>query len=366
MRIALYDPDVGYYRGGARRTGRGGDYITSVTVSAVFGRLLAGQFRECWEALGRPGEFLLIEQGAEDGLLLADVLDACGEMDGGFRSCLRPAVIEPDPGMRDRQAAVLERFPDVVWFPDVAALPESAAGAHFSNELVDALPVHWVESREGGWRELFVDWDESAGRFVLRAGAPSPRVAGHPLFRRLPECPAGFRVELGLAAVDWMDALSARLARGLILLVDYGLTWAGRFHPGRADGTLRTYSGHRMGTDPLEAPGDRDLTAHADFTSLARSALGHGWQLAGFCDQHHFLIGAAGNRLLDWERDGDIEAIRAFRSLIHPATMGTSFQVLGFQKGWTENGGGLTGFRHGRLADRLALLDEAAGGAATI
>jgi SAM-dependent MidA family methyltransferase len=178
MELALYDPLEGYYASGRAAVGRAGDFFTSVSLGPVFGELLAGQFLEMWETLGRPSDFTLVEQGANDGRLAADILDALA---GTPLADIRLLIVEPFTPLREAQQKRLSGR-RVEWADSPAALPPFT-GVHFSNELFDALPVDLLEARDGHWKNLRVIKNGTA--FEL---APAESIETH-----WPSRPDGFR-----------------------------------------------------------------------------------------------------------------------------------------------------------------------------
>lgn len=312
MARALYDPQHGYYASGRARIGRKGDYFTSVSVGPLFGALLARQFAEVWEKLGRPTGFTLVEQGAHDGTLAADVLAALpGEMP------TRLTIIEPSPHWRAAQQAKLAGR-DVHWVESVDAL-EPFIGVHYSNELLDAFPIHLVHRVDGTLRERAVALE--GARFVFTDVPPSSA--------RLHEG------EVNLAALDWLRALAPKLTRGVALVIDYGYT---RTDP-RTD-TLEAIAAHRR-VDPLENPGEADITAHVDFAALATAT---DLDVLGFTDQHHFLVALSRLHFAEGVRPDPRDA-RAFQTLSHPTMLGRAFKVLALGRGVEDQ---LTGFAFAR------------------
>jgi SAM-dependent MidA family methyltransferase len=347
MERALYEPGLGYYTAGAARVGRGGDFFTNVSVGPLFGRILARQFLEMRDRLG-PGDFALVEQGANDGTLAADVLAA---LDG---SAVDYRIVEPSAPLREKQRAKLAAFaPAVRWFDSLEALP-AFTGVHFSNELVDALPFHLVCARAGGWDEWFVTTDGDGFTFV--AGPPGPAVAD--AVAHLPAREDGYLAEVRPAAAAWLRAVSARLVRGFVLVCDYGFPASQLLDPGRRRGTFAAYRGHRRDERMLDDPGEKDLTAHVDFTALARAAAVAGLRFEGWTDQHHFLIGAGQTVLAELSGPPDAarqKDLRALQTLLHPTTMGTQFSFLGFSRGLPA-GTPLSGFQFARPCRELADL----------
>ena len=156
MEQALYHPQHGYYSSGRCTIGRRGDYYTSVSVGPLFGRLLAAQFEEMWRVLGRPNEFKIVEQGAHDGQLARDVLEATREHYPDLFAALRYEIVEPLPTLRARQAETLSPFKEQVGWSDGLQQVAPFCGVHFSNELLDAMPVHLVKWSGTEWLERHV------------------------------------------------------------------------------------------------------------------------------------------------------------------------------------------------------------------
>jgi SAM-dependent MidA family methyltransferase len=336
MDLALYDPLEGYYTSGCAAVGREGDFFTSVSIGPVFGTVLAGQFLEMWEALGRPLGFRLVEQGANDGRLSCDILKALSETP---LAGVPLTIIEPASILREKQAAILVGR-DVQWVGSPENLPPFD-GVHFSNELFDALPFDILEARAGAWHELQVHADEAGFSFK-----PAP----HPVQNiNLPLRPDGYRTELRRHQRDLLGILSSRLRRGFLLAIDYGMPRAELLAPHRSGGTLACYSQHRRDDAPLENPSQKDITAHVDFSALAQDAAACGLKLQGYTDQHHFLVGAATGLLKSLEgaapTPSTLKILRSLRTLLHPETMGTQFKSILFSKN-APPATRLSGFQH--------------------
>ena len=269
MEMALYHPDHGYYASGKANVGKGGDFFTSVSVGAIYGRILASICREVWERLGRPVEFTIVEQGANHGAMAADILRAiCGAEDDLSRS-LRFLIVEPFEVNRNRQQGKLKELPNVTWITSLEELPQFT-GIHLSNELLDAFPVDSLRWNGNDWEEECVESRDGLLDWTSRP-IQDPELqaaAGH-----LPKgLSTGFRVEINRGIQPWLSTLQAKLNRGIVLTVDYGQAGQDRYAPHRADGTLLAYQKHERFNDPLPQPGDRDISAQVDFTALTRSA----------------------------------------------------------------------------------------------
>jgi SAM-dependent MidA family methyltransferase len=324
MEQALYHPAHGYYSSGRSAIGRRGDYFTNVSVGLLFGRMLAFQFREMWETLGRPAAFTIVEQGAHSGEFAADVLTAAhGEMPE-FAGALRYRIVEPFAVLRSRQSERLGSFAEQVTWSESLENLEPFCGVHFSNELLDALPVHLIRRANGGdWHERYVAFDRGELAFVDGA-LSSPRLRD--AVSALPPLPADYETEISFAAADLVAAAAAKLSRGYILAVDYGHSRAEYYAPERSTGTVRCYAQHRVVESPLSHLGCADITAHVEWTSIADSAVSAGLRVDGFTDQHHFLTGILS--AFPAAITGDEKARRALQTLLHPALLGSTFKVL--------------------------------------
>ena len=324
MQRALYDPAHGYYSSGRAQVGRRGDFFTNVSVGPLFGRLLARQFAEMWERLGAPREFTLVEQGAHRGDFAADALAALREQAPACFAATTCWLVEPLPALRAAQVGTLTAVPagKIRWAPSLAELP-AFAGVHFSNELPDAFPVHRIVQRADGWQERAVALDGE--RFVF-IDAPLSSPALRAACARLPEQPAGYETEINLDAPAWLTEAAGKLERGFLLAIDYGCVRAEYYRPERTAGTLAAYAAHRREPDPLARPGEIDLTAHVDFTRLAEAARAAGCGVAGFTDQHHFMV-ALGERHFG-ENPPTAQDLRAFKTLMHPDLMGRAFHAF--------------------------------------
>jgi len=336
MEAALYDPRHGYYTSGRAKIGtKGGDFYTSVSVGPVFAALIADQAVELWQVMGEPSRFPFIEQGANDGTFAADFLTASEKLPPAFQSALEYTIVEPFPLIRTRQVNQLQDIhPGKVTWLNV--LPESPIeGVFFSNELADALPVHRVTLRDHQWYELFVTTEGSQLTLTPQPiNSPVLATRLETLGTRFPE---GYTTEIHLDAQAWIHEISGVLQRGFLLVLDYGFSEEDYYLPDRTDGTLCCYRNHQRSDNPLIDPGHQDITAHVNFTGLARIAHTRGIDHALLTDQNRFLIGIAQDRFAELESSPDSPESRAFRSrlhtLTHPGLMGRSFQCLTMSKG---------------------------------
>ena len=340
MELALYHPEHGYYTSGRAQVGRKGDFFTNVSVGPLYGRLMAQQFVELWQRLGEPSEFTIVEQGANNGDFATDALAALRILHTGCFAATRYCIVEPSPTLAAKQREHLAAFTEkVAWFTSQNELPRWT-GVHFSNELIDAFPVHVVSWDGSAWMEKHVVFAE--GAFTFTDGPlSSPQLAA--ACAEIPAPIIGTTTEVNLAARHWVAETAARMQRGYILAVDYGWEREEYHSPTRTTGTLSAYANHKREENPLARPGELDLTAHVNFSDLADAALASGLQIAGFTDQHHFMVGLGEHHFADGANLGDI---RAFQTLMHPQFMGLAFKLAAFAKDAPI--APLAGFRYAR------------------
>ncbi len=333
MELALYHPHHGYYASGHARIGKGGDFFTSVSVGRIYGHLLASVCKEAWKRLDASAEFTIVEQGANDGTLAADILEALSGADDGFFQRLRYLIVEPFAANRERQQEKLSSAANVSWVCSLKEAPRFT-GIHLSNELLDAFPVDSLRWNGSAWQEEGVGRTGDALIWKTRPiNDPELATAAERLPKNLS---TGFRVEVNPGIFPWLRAIHGRMERGLILTVDYGQAGSDRYAPHRADGTLLAYQNHERFNDPLPEAGLRDITAQVDFSRLAEQAHATGFQILGYSDQHHFLIGAAEPwlRSLSDSAPGMQQDLRALQTLLHPSLMGMQFKAIAFGKGF--------------------------------
>ena len=341
---ALYHDQLGYYERAGQRSGRGGDFITSVDVGPVFGELLAAQFAEMWSRLsaapahagiGRAGRFDLVEAAAGNGRLARDILDAAAARHPDFYAAARLHLIERSPRARAAQAGVLgPHLPRLVasW----SELPDEVDGVIYANELLDALAPHLVVMREVGLREVYVDAD--GDRLTTREDTVSSSRIPEYLGRVGTRLQPGWFAEVNLAAADWIRQAGGRLARGFLVVIDYGREASTLYSASHATGTLTTYRLHAAerredGPGWLLEPGERDITSHVDLTGVRLAAEDAGLRLQGVVDQTYFLLGLAGPLLSGGPASPD-EARRrlALKTLLLPGGMGSTLKVMVFSK----------------------------------
>jgi len=343
MELALYHPEHGYYASGRASIGRRGDFFTNVSVGPLFGKLLAAQFAEIWEKLGRPGEFTIVEQGAHDGVFAADVLSALRQSSEECFAAISYVILEPFLVWRERQQQHLRSFSVKISWLESIAKSRPFVGVHFSNELFDSLPVHLIVS--GGVAKGATDWKE---KFVAVTGDSFAFTTAN-LSRselRLDQLgffPPGFETEVSVAAPKLMREIALKLLSGVILTIDYGFVRGEFYALDRGEGSLQMRAKQKKLSSSFQGIGLADISTHVDWTALAEAALSSGAKPIGFTDQHHFLTGIVSKSFPEVEFDASEK--RALQTLLHPEMLGRSFQALALGKNFAEK---LSGFQFAR------------------
>ncbi|MCC6501870.1 MAG: SAM-dependent methyltransferase [Deltaproteobacteria bacterium] len=330
MEAALYSPEGGYYTSGGETWGPRGDYITSLDVSPVFARTLARQVTECWELLGSPSSFELIEAGAGRGLLssaiLSHVKDACPALYDAMTVRLVERGAHPEGSAGGK----------VFWHRELGELAPVEAALVLSNELIDSFPVHRVCFSGGKLKELFVDFD---GESFFEVEGPLSESALSGYFDRAGIRPfEGMKTEVNLDAGRWIRKASSLFSRGFVVTIDYG-TAARELYSVERGSSLHCHFRHKLNDNPFVNVGEQDITTHVDFTTFALESLSAGLSLTGFTTQKNFLLGLG---VLDELKtpsslgaDGveEVNFNRALGQLISPGGMGDIFKVLVGHKG---------------------------------
>jgi SAM-dependent MidA family methyltransferase len=290
MSLALYAPGWGYYARSANRIGPGGDFFTSPQLSPDFAEVLAMQIAEMWDGLGQPQPFMVIEMGAGRGQLAGDMLAYWQRHRSNLLAALDYGIIETAAAMKAEQQRVLASWP-VRWVSWAELADNGVQGCFFSNELIDALPVHQVTVQNGELREIYVKAQAGALAEVV-AELSTPALLDYFTAAEIDilSYPEGYRTEVNLAAIDWLGQVSAKLQRGYLLSIDYGYSAQRYYNPMRSQGTLQCYYRHRYHNDPYIHVGEQDITAHVDFSALQRVGESLGLQSLGLTKQGLFLM----------------------------------------------------------------------------
>ncbi|MFI5113744.1 MAG: class I SAM-dependent methyltransferase [Terriglobales bacterium] len=361
MEICLYDPVEGYYSRRADQFGKAGDFYTSSDVHAVFGRLVARQFDEMWQALDRPPQLEILELGPGRGLFARDVLDWSRKKFPDFFAALTYTLQEASPALRAKLSESLRehiangraalslqprgdsgnsvetqlaasliapdnRTPERRSHQIHRVCPPATPLVVFANEFFDALPVEILGAP--GKLHLALDHDR-LNEIWLPPSAEELEFLD--CYGVHPE--PGERIEVPLVAQDWMQQIARSISRGFLLIIDYGYTRAEQL-AGRHRGTLMAYRHHSASANPYQAPGEQDITAHVNFTALAAAAEQAGMQTQNPLTQSQFLMGVGEkNQFADAFEDCRLPQERAkvalqLKHLVTPAGTGETFHVF--------------------------------------
>jgi SAM-dependent MidA family methyltransferase len=353
MELALYCPKHGYYETKKDNPGRHGDFYTSVGVGELFGQLLAFQFAEWLETLNpparrsaaktaQPSTLNLVEAGAHDGQLARDILTWLQLNRPELFDLLEYRVIEPSPRRQEWQGETLREFtPRVRWFSDFNNLKLQTSnskpnGVIFSNELLDAMPVHrfgWDAAKKT-WFEWGVAVDGEKFIWTRISDTRAPRSGERGAFENLsPQLldvlPDGYTIETCPAAEDWWREAAGILERGKLMTIDYGLTAEELFSPNRLRGTLRAYFRHHASDDLLANAGEQDLTAHVNFFAIQAAGESAGLKTESLQTQSQFLTQILGKASKDDSfGEWNTNQTRQFQTLTHPEHLGRAFRAL--------------------------------------
>jgi SAM-dependent MidA family methyltransferase len=333
MEIALYCPDFGYYETNRDIVGRSGDFYTSVSTGNLFGQMLAFQFAAWLDQIPNQKNLRLIEAGAHDGRLARDIMEALQATHPGVFELVSYVILEPSPRRREWQQETLKAFGSKIsWKRDFAELNAGAktpsqSGIIFSNELLDAFPIHrfiW-NAKDRRWAELGVTVDGEGFKWITISGS-DPGIPPSPLDAVLPD---NYIIESSPAAMAWWREAAASLESGKLLTIDYGMTDDEVFNPARLNGTLRAYFQHHVTDDVLARPGEQDLTAHINFSAIQKAGEATGLTTDAYLTQPQFLTrilsAVAPTPIM---RTWGAPQTRQFQTLTHPEHLGRSFKVL--------------------------------------
>jgi len=364
MELALYAPGLGYYSGGRRVLGQrpqdGSDFVTAPELTPLFGEVLA---RQVLQALDATGTDEVWEFGAGTGALAEQLLGELGDR------IQRYVIVDLSGSLRDRQhQRLVKAHPQlahkVIW---ADSLPEAMSGVIVGNEVLDAMPVHLLSWNGQRWLERGVTLapaDTAPADTATASGAaeftfawadrPAPEGVRPPTEHPDSAYPPGTVTETHGQAEAFVATLAQRMVRGAAFFLDYGFPEAEFYLPQRHGGTLMCHHAHTADPDPLAMVGDKDITAHVNFTGIALAGQEAGWEVLGYTSQGRFLTNCGlGEALARTGEASSAEQIRsraALQMLVAEHEMGELFKVIGFVKGpWFD----AIGFAHG---DRTHML----------
>jgi SAM-dependent MidA family methyltransferase len=363
MALCLYHPQHGYYMQRDERTGVGGDYFTSSDLHPVFARLVARQAAEMWEILEMPGRFTWVEMGAGRGLFARDFLEWVKLRRPQFDRALEYVVVEPGQLV---QARLREKFAeaglkDRIRIASTLEELSPVTGCFFSNELADAFPVAVVTRFEGRLKEVYVQAEGE--KLVERLGPISNSAVAAAVARYAHEVlEEGGRMEVSLAAMQWIRSVAEKLARGFVITIDYGDLAERLYVPERSEGTLMAYHRHVANEALFAAPGEQDLTAHVNFSALIDAGREAGLEETGFTTQERFLMALGEENefqdlsLPEADDASNFGARLRLKRLINPQGMGSLFKILIQHRGVAAPY--LTGLKFQRRQGREAPRDS--------
>lgn len=334
MHAALYDRRLGYYNTERSKIGPQGDFYTSSNVHAAFGAMLARAFAALWVASAEP--LTIIEVGAGTGQLASDVLSGLRVENPAIFERLTYVLIEASPAMRKRQRDKLKAFNDHIRWCGLEEIERAPVnGIAFSNEFVDALPVHRARYMSGALEELYVVATSAtdAARLALVWDKPSTERLSDYVERIGIILREGQIVEISLDVIDWLARIARALQKGLLITIDYGDTAQHLYARDRESGTLRSFYRHRLIDSSLERIGEQDITASVNFTALIEYGRDFEFETVSYERQAAFLIRMGLIEKIAGEdrsatSPGDLKDRLALKNLFVPGGVSENFRVL--------------------------------------
>lgn len=343
MQSVLYEPGLGYYSAGAHKFGEGGDFITAPEISPLFGMTIGQSLLPIIEELDSPN---WLELGAGTGKLAVSIMRFLAEQK---KLPMHYFILDVSADLKERQQSYLRAelsediFNRIVW---LNGLPETFEGIIIANEVLDAFPIHRFKITENGPQEIFVSAEATSSNtaftFHETLKDPSSSYLQNHINTLIVEAAQkgmalniGYESEINLHQEALLKSLSVMLNKGVILFIDYGFPAREYYHPDRQQGTLMCHYQHHAHTDPYFWPGLQDITAHVDFTALAKCGIENGLTLETFTTQGAWLMYAGiielAQERLPEEKSSPLSA-NAIRKLISPEEMGEVFKMILFSK----------------------------------
>ena len=338
MDLALYHQQYGYYNSGIVSIGKQGDFFTSSSLGKDCGELLAIQIRQMWQNLGCPDRFCVVEMGAGNGELAKDLLNfLLASSDRGLLEALEYIIIEQSPALKLKQQQLLESLDIALSWKTLSEIAsDSIVGCFLSNELIDAFPIHLVTKNNGRIREVFLTVKKNKLRETIHPLSTENITQYFDLINIdlcQPQYNDGYRTEVNLQALAWLETVASKLKRGYILTIDYGYQADKYYRPSRQTGTLQCHYQHRRHDNPYVNLGYQDITAHVDFTALQHRGEQLAIETLGFTQQGLFLMALGLGDRLNELSSGKYDVSQIFQrrdalhQLIDPTGLG-GFGVL--------------------------------------
>lgn len=335
MKMALYEESLGYYTKERLKIGKDADFYTSSSVGSVFGKTFANNFIELLPFTTDNNQYNIVEIGGGNGRFAKDVLDEIKVKNQGIYNNLVYYMSETSPYHEKLQSETLnEHIEHIKWIKNVESLTQPFHGIFFSNELIDAFPVHKIVQENGELKEIYVVYDEVDKEFKeINGELSNSNLRGY--FENQKIVLLENQVaEVNLEATDWIHSINKVLYKGYIVTVDYGYEANELYASNRMAGTLMCYHKHTANDNPFQNIGDQDITSHVDFSLLMNLGEKLGLKNILYTNQSKYLLN---NGILNYLRENpqnelDRKTNRAIKQLIIPETMGETFKVLVQQK----------------------------------
>lgn len=326
MELALYSPGLGYYSGGTAKLGAEGDFTTAPEMTPLFSQALAHAVCALFPQIPDKG-LRILEFGAGSGRLAHDLLSELHQMQIPVEQY---AILELSGSLRARQQAILHQFPEVCWLNQ---LPDMFSGLILANEVLDAMPIHLVRKGDGCWEEMRVGISPAGFCWQTVLCSDLLLESIHTQIPNPEHLPEGYVTEIHPVAAGFIHSLG-RMLQGpsVALLIDYGFPAHEYYLDQRIRGTLHCHYRHHAHDDPFYLPGLQDITAHVDFTDIARQAQQAGLDVLSYSSQAAFLLDSGITTLLQRTDPGDADRYlpqtNALQRLLSPAEMGELFKVI--------------------------------------
>jgi SAM-dependent MidA family methyltransferase len=333
MRSALYDRASGYYMSEREHFGRFGDFNTISGYHELFAQIMANEFATTFHDLARPSPFSIVELGPGNGTFALQVLTELRERFPEILEVTRYYCVEISPSLQQRQRALLRGFDQATWVDSLLEITSPVTGVFFANEFFDALPTHIVRQKGESLVEVYVA-STTSGLYFEEGELSNDRLAE--IWNRCGVMMTdGQLAEINIEAIDWLALIASRLSAGRIVTVDYGDLARELYTSARLAGTLRCFSQHALGDQPLTKPGEQDLTASVNFTSLIEYGRDFGLETISFEELPTFLmrngiLGRTASAICDDADDGRASVGRrlALKQLIVPHGIAAHFKIL--------------------------------------
>jgi len=341
MKMALYEPGLGYYSAGLNKIGSKGDFITSPELGSLFAQCHAVVFADVLQQLATPS---IIELGAGTGQFCFDLLLALDEL-----NCLpnQYIIIEVSADFKQVQQQKIQRLPAhiqqrIQWSEQP---PESNyEGIVFANEVIDALPVEIFKFDEGEYLQLVLIHDGE--QYIEHWQSFSPSLEQNLKQMQL-DLPTNYRSEFLPQIQGWISSVTQNLVKGLVMFVDYGYGRKTYYHPQRNSGTLVCQRRHQANFQPYQDVGLQDITSFVDFTSVAEALDHAGFNVAGYTTQGDFLVDAGIDQWIDPDADYSAyyQLVSEMKQLVLAEEMGEKFKTIAAVKNIDPS---IKGYAHNR------------------